>query len=161
MYLTCPLLSLPKKVTLENRTYSLYQEGSCKTEDIVYVYICKTCDDFYIGRTMTPLNIRTNGHRVHFTDGTPEKSALLKHSLVDHPENYRTTGWVSQPILLPNPLTGQRIGLCQKQMQIPRTSTDTNLQGTYSIYQYLEYTIGQCLDQPPFPSFFHIHINLH
>ena len=83
---TCPLMSLPKKVTLENRTYSLYQEGSFKTEDIVYVYICKTCDDFYIGRTMTPLNKGTNGHRVHFTDGTPEKSALSKHFLVDHPE---------------------------------------------------------------------------
>ena len=55
----------------------------------MYVYICKTCDDFYIGRTMTPLNIRTNGHRVHFTDGTPEKSALSKHSLVDHPEKLR------------------------------------------------------------------------
>ena len=38
---------------------------------------------------MTPLNKGTNGHRVHFTDGTPEKSALSKHFLVDHPEKLR------------------------------------------------------------------------
>ena len=108
---TCPLMSLPKKVTLENRTYNLYQDGSCKTEDIVYVYICKSCDDFYIGRTMTPLNIRTNGHRIHFTDGTPEKSALSKHFLVDHPEKLRfhTDNYRVGILAHSNPLSLDRI----------------------------------------------------
>ena len=85
---TCPLMSLTKQISLENNTYRLYQDGSCKTEDLVYVYVCKICDDFYIGRTITPLNIRTNGHRAHFTDGRPERSALSKHIQVDHPEMF-------------------------------------------------------------------------
>ena len=41
-----------------------------------------------IGRTITPLNIRTDGRRAHFTDGRPERSALSKHIQVDHPEMF-------------------------------------------------------------------------
>ena len=82
--LTCPILSLPSKLTLENNTYFLFQGGSCKSEDIIYLCVCKLCNDFYIGQTITPLNIRMNGHRAHFRDGHPELSALAQHIAKDH-----------------------------------------------------------------------------
>ena len=37
---TCPMLKMPRKINLENKTFTLYQQGSCKIEDTVYVYIC-------------------------------------------------------------------------------------------------------------------------
>ena len=43
--LTCPLLALPSQVTLENKSYTLYQDGSCKSEDIIYACVCNICND--------------------------------------------------------------------------------------------------------------------
>ena len=82
---TCPLLTPLNKFTLEGRIFPLFTEGSCKSEDVIYVCVCKSCDDFYIGQTITPLNLRMNNHRGHFFDGKPERSALALHIHRDHP----------------------------------------------------------------------------
>ena len=104
--MTCPRLSpLPKKVTLEDRTYTL-QECCCKTDDAIYVCICELCNDFYIGQTIDPLNIRMNGHRTHFNDGKPELSALAYHITVDHPDmvSYKLNNYIIGLLAKCNPL---------------------------------------------------------
>ena len=40
--------------------------GNCTTYNIVYLFICTLCDKPYVGRTVNPLNIRTNQHRSAF-----------------------------------------------------------------------------------------------
>ena len=109
--LTCPILSLPSKVTLENNTYSIFQEGSCKSEDIIYLCICKLCNDFYIGQTITPLNIRMNGHRAHFRDGHPELSALSQHIAKDHAQmmHEHTNNYNIGILIKSNPLSLTRL----------------------------------------------------
>ena len=109
--LTCPLLSLPQKITLENSTYFLFQGGSCKSEDLIYVCICKLCNDFYVGQTITPLNIRVNGHRAHFRDGHPEKSALAQHISQDHANmmHEHTNNFKIGILIKSNPLSLNRL----------------------------------------------------
>ena len=109
--LTCPLLSLPQKLTLENNTYFLFQGGSCKSEDLIYICICKLCNDFYVGQTITPLNIRVNGHRAHFRDGHPEKSALAQHISQDHANmmHEHTNNFKIGILIKSNPLSLNRL----------------------------------------------------
>ena len=104
---TCPLLSLENKITLEGRVFSLFTEGSCKSEDVIYVCVCKSCDDFYIGQTITPLNLRMNNHRGAFFDGKPEKSALALHIHKDHPSmvNNHTNNYKVGILAQVNPLS--------------------------------------------------------
>ena len=40
--------------------------GNCTTYNIIYLFICTICDKPYVGRTLDPLNIRTNQHRSAF-----------------------------------------------------------------------------------------------
>ena len=40
--------------------------GNCTIYNIVYLFICTLCDKPYVGRTVNPLNIRTNQHRSEF-----------------------------------------------------------------------------------------------
>ena len=40
--------------------------GNCTTYNIIYLFIYKLCDKPYVGRTVNPLNIRTNQHRSAF-----------------------------------------------------------------------------------------------
>ena len=59
---------------------------NCKSECVIYVAICKVCSDFYIGKTMTPMHIRMNGHRDKFNKDKFDKSALAMHIFNDHPD---------------------------------------------------------------------------
>ena len=40
--------------------------GNCTIYNIVYLFICTLCDKPFVGRTVNPLNIRTNQHRSAF-----------------------------------------------------------------------------------------------
>ena len=63
----------------------------CSTENIIYVYICKLCQDnksFYIGQTVNSCNKRANGHRSSFTKQNYRKSALSHHIFKDHPQHF-------------------------------------------------------------------------
>ena len=40
--------------------------GICTTYNIIYLFICTLCSKPYVGRTVSPLNIRTNQHRSAF-----------------------------------------------------------------------------------------------
>ena len=67
--------------------------GSCKTYNIVYLVQCSICHKAYVGRTVSPLHIRLNGHRskyyeviegrVNCIDITDDEHSLGIH-LVDH-----------------------------------------------------------------------------
>ena len=82
--MTCPRMNLSGKLILEGKQYTL-QKGSCKTEDIIYVCVCNSCEDFYIGQTLIPFNKRMNNHRTCFKNNA-QKSALSKHIELDHPD---------------------------------------------------------------------------
>ena len=108
--LTCPLLALPNQITLENMTYTLYQEGSCKSEDLIYVCVCNICNDFYVGQSIIPLNKRMNNHRTHF-NGKPSSSALSQHIQQDHPDmmHNHTKNYTIGILVKCNPLNLTRI----------------------------------------------------
>ena len=67
--------------------------GSCKTYNIVYLVRCSVCSKVYVGRTISPLHVRMNGHRskyyeviegrVNCFDITNDEHSLGIH-LVDH-----------------------------------------------------------------------------
>ena len=58
---------------------------NCKSDCVIYVAICKICNDFYIGKTMTPVHIPMNGHRDKFHSDKYDKSALAMHIFNDRP----------------------------------------------------------------------------
>ena len=67
--------------------------GNCKTYNIIYLVVCQICSKAYIGRTVSPLHVRLNGHRSKFyeiihnrakyDDITSDEYSLGLH-LVDH-----------------------------------------------------------------------------
>lgn len=44
------------------RTYTPYENVTCKTKNVVYLITCKTCNIKYVGETGMQLNSRMNGH---------------------------------------------------------------------------------------------------
>ena len=42
--------------------------GQCNTRCVIYHCKCSLCDKTYVGKTVTPLNIRINGHRSKYYD---------------------------------------------------------------------------------------------
>ena len=64
---------------------------NCISENVIYLYICKLCQDndsFYIGQTTNSCRGRANGHRSNFTIKAYEKSALSFHLHDEHPEHF-------------------------------------------------------------------------
>ena len=77
----------------------------------IYVCICKLCNNFYIGQAITALNIRINGHRAHFRDAHPEKSALAQHIAQDHANmmHEHTNNFKIGILIKSNPLSLSRL----------------------------------------------------
>ena len=94
--MTCRLMNIEKTVTLwedhPNQTVvNLDFKCDCKSDNIVYLYICKLCPkkkSFYIGQSINTCRIRTNNHRAKFTLNYYTKSALSYHMYLDHPQNF-------------------------------------------------------------------------
>ena len=66
-------------------TLSTYHEPrslNCKSRNIIYMWVCKLCDEkeVYFGRTTQECHDRTSGHRGSFTDEKLDKSALSMHA---------------------------------------------------------------------------------
>ena len=94
---TCNLMELKKTVTLWKSNPSrevvvkLDFRYNCISENVIYLYICKLCQDndsFYIGQTTNSCRGRANGHRSNFTIKAYEKSALSFHLHDEHPEHF-------------------------------------------------------------------------
>ena len=50
-------------------TYMCRGSSTCQTKNVVYELLCQKCSAFYIGKTITPLNLRMNQHRSSVTRG--------------------------------------------------------------------------------------------
>ena len=93
--MTCRVMSLKKNVTLWKNdparkvTVKLDFRCNCKTENCIYLYVCKLCqgnDGFYLGQTTNTCRGRANGHRSDFNYKDYCKSALSYHVYEEHPE---------------------------------------------------------------------------
>ena len=93
---TCEVMTLPKTVTLwkndVNRKVNVKMDMRCNcvTENCVYLYVCKLCEDndgFYVGQTTNTCRTRANGHRSDFNFRDYSKSALSYHVYDEHPDH--------------------------------------------------------------------------
>ena len=95
--MTCDMMKLTKNVTLW-KDHPVYKTNikldfrcNCKTENVIYLYVCKLCessDSFYVGQTVNSARGRANGHRSKFNNKAYTKSALSHHVFLDHPEHF-------------------------------------------------------------------------
>ena len=61
---TCPVMNLPRKITLNNIPVKLDFSLDCMSENCIYVAMCKFCNcEFYLGKTVNMVRTRFNGHR--------------------------------------------------------------------------------------------------
>ena len=86
---TCKELGVPKSVTINNFKIKLDYTLNCKSENVIYIAICKCCENlssFYFGQTVTPAHIRFNSHRGCFKSGKfkYKESALSFHCYDAH-----------------------------------------------------------------------------
>ena len=87
---------LKKITTMSNINIRLDLSLNCKSSNIIYIFICKHCKnnadfkEYYIGRSMDRLNVRTNNHRFHFKTKNMEykNSALANHVFEKHFEHF-------------------------------------------------------------------------
>ena len=89
--LTCPVMTMPKTVCVNGLTVNLDFSLNCKSENVIYLFLCKLCPDnkqFYFGQTINSVQDRSNGHRSHFDDGTYKKSALAFHMWDAHRDQF-------------------------------------------------------------------------
>ena len=89
--LTCPVITMPKTVCVNGLTVNLDFSLNCKSENVIYLFICKLCPDnkeFYFGQSINSVQERSNGHRSHFDEGTYKKSALAFHIWDAHRDQF-------------------------------------------------------------------------
>ena len=62
--MTCPSLIEGTSLTFKNgRTFTVMQDISCKTKNLVYAIICSNCGELYVGETKIELRTRMTVHR--------------------------------------------------------------------------------------------------
>ena len=81
---TCKELGIPRSIIVNNLKIKLDYTLNCKSENIIYIAICRHCENlssFYFGQTVTPAHIRFNSHRGCFKFGNfkYKESALSFH----------------------------------------------------------------------------------
>ena len=89
--LTCPIMNMPKTVCVNGLTVNLDFSLNCKTENVIYLFICKWCPnnkEFYFGQSMNSVQERSNGHRGNFDQDTYKKSALSFHIWDAHRDQF-------------------------------------------------------------------------
>ena len=92
--MTCDVLHIDRTVVINGVNVRLDYSLDCGTEFIVYLYLCRHCDNpcrdgFYFGQSVNCLRERANGHRASFTDGLYKKSALSFHTWDKHREHFQ------------------------------------------------------------------------
>ena len=86
-------MTLNKHVKIGDFKIRLDFSLNCKSENVIYIGICKICKEFlqcYFGQTCNAFHIRINGHRGCFkTDNfSYEKSAFSMHSYEEHLKSF-------------------------------------------------------------------------
>ena len=64
---TCRMLMRNQTATVGGKKIKL-TEGTCKSNNIIYLAQCLICEKCYTGRTVDPLQKRNNGHRHYFNE---------------------------------------------------------------------------------------------
>lgn len=77
---TCPAVIKAKKFVTKNGTVLTRNKSmSCKSRDLMYLLICKTCRGEYCGETGDFLNLRMNLHRNQIEDSLYRKMRVSHH----------------------------------------------------------------------------------
>ena len=77
---TCPAVIKAKTYVTKNETVlKRNAKMSCKSRDLLYLLICKTCRGEYCGETGVYLNLRTNLHRNQIEDSLYRKMKVSHH----------------------------------------------------------------------------------
>ena len=87
----CDIMEIPRNFSINNFRIKLDFSLNCKSDCCIYLAVCSICNltiEFYFGQTVTPANIRFNGHRSSFKldDFKYKVSALSEHVFDKHPE---------------------------------------------------------------------------
>ena len=87
-------MNIGKNLMVNGVNVKLDFRQDCSSESIIYLAICKLCDDpqiksnFYFGQTINTLMTRCNGHRQGFKMTNVDHSALSMHIMDKHPNNF-------------------------------------------------------------------------
>ena len=90
---TCPVMTLPKTITVEGVMIRLDFSLNCKSDNVIYMGKCKTCNttvQCYFGQTCNALRMRFNGHQSCFKTKNLSyvKSALSMHVHNEHLDKF-------------------------------------------------------------------------
>ena len=92
---TCPLIKHTNTFTSNTtgRRYTIRNQFTCKTKNIVYMISCNKCNKQYVGETENALHIRMNGHRSDITTKKLDKPVAAHFNQPDHSyEDLRVMG---------------------------------------------------------------------
>ena len=110
---TCPNMSNLNSFTVNGMHYDKCSGGNCKSNNIIYLCICKLCDLAYFGKTTVPFHKRMNNHRdsmnnYDFNEAPPITDAhtLAYHALEhqNHPFNKCYTYFIVKEVSNPSEL---------------------------------------------------------
>ena len=91
--LTCDVLGIEPTIVINDVTVKLDYSLNCGSEFIIYLYLCRHCDNpcrdgFYFGQSINCMRERANGHRACFNERLYKKSALSYHIWDKHREHF-------------------------------------------------------------------------
>ena len=91
--MACDILDIDRTVVVNDVVVKMDYSLNCGTEFIVYLYLCRHCDNpcrdgFYFGQSVNCLRERNNGHRACFNEELYKKSALSYHIWDKHKEHF-------------------------------------------------------------------------
>ena len=93
-----PNMSNSNNFKVNGITYNKCDGGNCKSNNVIYLAICKICNLAYFGKTTTPLHERLNNHRNSLNgfdyakEPITDKQTLAYHALVHHQsQNFNNT----------------------------------------------------------------------
>ena len=86
-------MGIEQTVVINNVTIRLDYSLNCGSEFIIYLYLCRHCDNpcrdgFYFGQSINCMRERANGHRACFNERLYKKSALSYHIWDKHREHF-------------------------------------------------------------------------
>ena len=86
--LTCNRMGQSSKIKLANGvSLDIPDKYCCKTSNTIYLALCKHCSSFYIGKSTQEFHDRVNKHRIAFTTGKVNDSALAFHTYFNHKDS--------------------------------------------------------------------------
>ena len=77
----CPLVNDVNRLIVNGKSLTIPKHLNCKSKRVIYLWICKLCNEPYFGRTVQESHNRTSSHRSCFNNEVKwENSALSMHA---------------------------------------------------------------------------------